>query len=115
MNANRADPSDHQLNSVDGFRLQFGPAMLVWAVASFVVTAFCAPATVCACGYMTPSTLPQTVVAALFAWIPFCIPGSKHWVTRVLLIIAVLFATAVFGNNLAEVLWLSPHAGNWSR
>ena len=69
---------------------------------------------VCACGYMTPRTLPKLGCAALFAWLLFILPGRKHRVTRVLLIIAVVFATAVLGSNFADVLWLSPHAGDWS-
>ncbi len=88
--------------------------MLIWAITSVFVTAFAVPAVSCACGYLTPRTLPHVSAAMLFAWIPFCIPGRKNLTTRLVLILAVVFATAVFGKNLADVLWLSPHAGHWT-
>lgn len=114
MNVNEENPIDQGPNPAGGFRLEFDQVMLAWAAASLFVTLFFIPDMVCSCGYLTPGTLPETGGAAIFAWIPFAIPGRKHWVTRLLLIVAVIFATAVFGRNLADVLWLSPHAGNWS-
>ena len=96
------------------FGFKFESLLAIWAVVSILVTALLIPARCCACGYLTPSTLPHTGFAAVFAWIPFSIPYHKHWVTRVVLVLAVVFATASLGRNLADVLWLSPHAGKWT-
>lgn len=52
--------------------------------------------------------------AALYAWIPFTLPGQKHWITRGLMVLAVIFGTAVFGRNLLDVFWLGCHAGDFT-
>jgi hypothetical protein len=113
MNTDQITQAEAAREPVRWWKVNFNNLMLIWALTSIIVTACCVPAISCACGYMTPTTLPHNGGAALFAWIPFCIPGRKHWVTRVVLVVAVVFASASVGRNLADVLWLSPHAGNW--
>ena len=115
MNVKQTYPGEQRSAPANGSKLRLDRLTLPCAVASIGVTFLVLTFShVCACGYMTPRSLPNLGVAALFAWIPSAIPGQKHWVTRVLTIIGIVFATAVFGKNLADVLWLSPHAGHWS-
>jgi hypothetical protein len=113
MNADRAERISEKPKLATWWSENRNFVQVVWGCCSLFGTAFFVPAISCACGYMTPTTLPQTFVATVFAWIPFCVPGRKHWATRVLLVMAVIFATAYFGRNLADFLRFSPHAGNW--
>jgi len=69
----------------------------------------------CACGYQTPRGLFTSVSLAAVAWIGFFLPYRRSYIARGALNLWVIFATALLGKHLADVLWLSPHApfGLW--